>query len=148
MPDYHERLLPTLWIYTVSLLLIPASILVLAPVSITAGVVTSVVLYSATVIALSLTAPVITVRGGQLRAGRATIDLELTGDAVAADARQARIERGTALDARAFLIIRGWVAPLVKVPIDDPADPTPYWLISTRRPTELAAAINRSPRPE
>lgn len=148
MPDYRERLWPTPWIYLASLLLIPASILVLAPVSMPAGVVTGIVLYLAVVGTLSITAPVVEVADGRLRAGRAEIALEHTGEAVAADEDQARIERGTGLDARAFLVIRGWVRPVVRIPIVDPGDPTPYWLVSSRRPNELAAAINRSRRPE
>lgn len=148
MPDYRERLLPTPWIYIVTLLLVPASILVLAPVSFPAGIATGVLLYIATVTALSFTAPVIEVREGRLRAGRATIELRHTGAAIPASESQARVERGTGLDARAFLVIRGWIGPLVRVPIVDSSDPTPYWLVSTRRPKELAAAINQSRRPE
>jgi hypothetical protein len=33
------------------------------------------------------------------------------------------------------------------VPITDLTDPTPYWLLSSRHPEELAAAINGSRRP-
>jgi hypothetical protein len=148
MPDYREKLWPTPWIYIASALLIPASILVLAPVSMPAGIVTGVVLYLALVGSLAITAPVIEVQGGRLRAGRAEIALDDIGEATAADEEQARVERGTGLDARAFLVIRGWIKPVVRVPVVDPADPTPYWLISTRRPKELAAAINRSRRPD
>jgi hypothetical protein len=148
MPDYRERLWPTPWIYIVSLLLVPASILVLAPVSLPAGIVTGVVLYLAAVGALSLTAPVIEIAGGRLRAGRAEIDLGLVGDAVPAAGTAARAELGTGLDARAFLVIRGWVRDVVRIPIVDASDPTPYWLVSSRRPNELAAAINGSRRPE
>ena len=148
MPDYREKLWPTPWIYIASVLLIPASILVLAPVSMPAGIVTGVVLYLALVGSLAITAPVIEVQGGRLRAGRAEIALDDIGEATAADEEQARVERGTGLDARAFLVIRGWIKPVVRVPVVDPADPTPYWLISTRRPKELAAAINRSRRPD
>lgn len=148
MPDYREKLWPTPWIYLASLLLVPASILVLAPVSMPAGIATGVILYLAVIAALSLTAPVIEVDEGMLRAGRAEISLAYTGDAVPAFDEDARIERGTGLDARAFLVIRGWVQPVVKVPITDPSDPAPYWLLSSRRPKELAAAINGSRRPE
>ncbi|WP_448810216.1 DUF3093 domain-containing protein [Agromyces bauzanensis] len=147
MPDYREKLWPTPWIYIASLLLVPASMLVLAPVSLPAGIATGVILYLAVIGSLSLTAPVIEVQDGMLRAGRAEISLAHTGEAVAAFDSDARIERGTGLDARAFLVIRGWVQPLVKVPITDPTDPTPYWLVSSRRPNELAAAINGSRRP-
>jgi hypothetical protein len=147
MPDYREKLWPTPWIYIATLLLIPASILVLAPVSLPAGIATGIVLYGATVGSLTLTAPVIEVRDRKLRAGRAEISLDHTGEAVAAFDGDAQIERGTGLDARAFLVIRGWVHPVVRVPITDPADPAPYWLLSSRRPKELAAAINGSRRP-
>jgi hypothetical protein len=51
------------------------------------------------------------------------------------------------LDVRAWLLIRGWIQPLVRVPIIDENDPAPYWLISSRHPQKLAAAINRSRRP-
>lgn len=148
MPDYREKLWPTPWIYVASLLLIPASILVLAPVSLPAGIATGVILYGAVVASLSITAPVIEVSEDRLRAGRASIPLADTGTAVGATDDAARVERGTGLDARAFLVIRGWVQPVVRVPITDTADPTPYWLISTRHPKELAAAINGSRRPE
>ncbi|GAA1816322.1 DUF3093 domain-containing protein [Agromyces neolithicus] len=148
MPDYREKLWPTPWIYIVSVLLIPASILVLAPVSLPAGIVTGIVLYVGLVGSLAVTSPVIEVQGGRLRAGRAEIALEDVGEAIPADEEQARIERGTGLDARAFLVIRGWIKPVVRVPVDDAADPTPYWLVSTRRPEELAAAINGSRRPD
>jgi Protein of unknown function (DUF3093) len=147
MPDYREKLWPTPWIYLATLLLVPASILVLAPISLPAGIATGVILYLAVIGALSITSPVIEVRDGMLRAGRAEIALSYTGEAVPAFDAGARIERGTGLDARAFLVIRGWVQPVVKVPITDPADPAPYWLLSSRQPKELAAAINGSRRP-
>jgi hypothetical protein len=149
MPEYREKLWPTPWIYVASLLLVPASILVLAPVSLPAGIATGIILYLAVIASLTITSPVIEVHDGNLRAGRAEIPLAYTGEAVPAFDAQARIERGTGLDARAFLVIRGWVQPVVKVPITDPADPAPYWLLSSRRPKELAAAINNgSRRPE
>ncbi|WP_353828349.1 DUF3093 domain-containing protein [Agromyces sp. SYSU T0242] len=147
MPDYRERLWPTPWIYLSSLLLIPASILVLAPVSLPAGIATGIILYLAVAGSLTLTSPVIEVSAGRLRAGRAEVPLELTGEASAATGDAARVERGTGLDARAFLVIRGWIADVVRVPITDAADPAPYWLVSTRHPHELAAAINGSRRP-
>jgi len=148
MPDYREKLWPTPWIYISTLLLVPASILVLAPVSLPAGIATGITLYLAAVGSLTLTSPVIEVGDGMLRAGRAAISLDQTGEAVPAFDAEARVERGTGLDARAFLVIRGWVQPVVRVPITDPADPAPYWLLSSRRPRELAAAINGSRRPE
>ncbi|QAY73875.1 DUF3093 domain-containing protein [Agromyces protaetiae] len=149
MPDYRERLWPSPWIFIASLLLVPASILVLAPVSLPAGIVTGIVLYVAAVGILTLTAPVVEVSDGRLRAGRGEIDLAYVGEAVPiASPEAARVELGTGLDARAFLVIRGWVKSIVRIPIDDADDPTPYWIVSSRRPNEAAAAINRSRRPD
>lgn len=48
---------------------------------------------------------------------------------------------GPAADPLAFVIQRPWVPGAVQVLLDDPADPTPYWLISTNRPEQLAAAL-------
>ena len=47
-------------------------------------------------------------------------------------------------DARAYLLLRPYRKKAVKVSLSDPADPTPYWLVSTRRPDALAAALTRA----
>ncbi|MGH3712605.1 MAG: DUF3093 domain-containing protein [Micromonosporaceae bacterium] len=41
----------------------------------------------------------------------------------------------------AFVVQRPWVRGAVQVTLDDPNDPTPYWLVSCRRPDALVAAI-------
>jgi hypothetical protein len=50
---------------------------------------------------------------------------------------------GPAAEPYAFVIQRPWLPGAVRVVLDDPADPTPYWLISTRAPAELRAALTR-----
>jgi hypothetical protein len=81
------------------------------------------------------------VRDGELRAGRAHIDLELCGEVEALDADRARLAGGAEADARAYLLLRPYIATAVRVAIDDPHDPVPYWLLSTRHPERLAAAV-------
>lgn len=141
MSSYRERLWPAAWMYIVILLIVPATLLVFTPISIVAGIITAIVLVSGSVALLLGAAPVIEVVDGKLAAGRARIPLALVGDTVAARGTEARHERGPGLDARAHLVFRGWVDPVLKVAILDPDDPAPYWLLSTRRPEELAAAI-------
>ena len=58
------------------------------------------------------------------------------------DAEQTRRARGPEADANAFLVLRPWVATAVRVEITDPADPTPYWLVSTREPQRFATAAS------
>ncbi len=48
---------------------------------------------------------------------------------------------GVDADARAFLVTRPYLKRSVLVPVLDPDDRTPYWLISTRHPDRLAAAL-------
>ncbi len=83
----------------------------------------------------------ITVADGVLSAGPARIPLEHLGDAEALDKEETRRVHGVDADARAFLLTRPYVSRAVKVAVTDPADPTPYWLISTRHPRTLAAAL-------
>jgi hypothetical protein len=87
-------------------------------------------------------APRVEVRDGVLRAGGAFIPVDLLGDAVALDADATRVELGPRLDARAHLCLRGWIHSAVRVEVLDPQDPTPYWVVSTRRPEALVAALH------
>lgn len=50
---------------------------------------------------------------------------------------------GRQLDPAAYVLHRTWVGPMVLVVLDDPDDPTPYWLISTRHPERMLAALKR-----
>jgi hypothetical protein len=51
---------------------------------------------------------------------------------------------GPHLDPAAFVVHRGWVGPLLRVQLTDPADPTPYWIFSTRHPDRLAELLRAS----
>ncbi|HOW93696.1 DUF3093 domain-containing protein [Mycolicibacterium fallax] len=48
---------------------------------------------------------------------------------------------GRQLDPAAFVHHRGWIGPMTLLVLDDPDDPTPYWLISTRHPDRMLAAL-------
>lgn len=80
------------------------------------------------------------VRDGEMVAGRAHVPLRHCGPVTALDADQARRLRGPDADANAFLLLRPYVSTAVLIDIADPADPTPYWLVSVRDPQRLADA--------
>jgi hypothetical protein len=40
------------------------------------------------------------------------------------------------------MCFRGWITPVVRIEITDPADRTPYWLTSTRHPEDLVRALS------
>jgi len=138
---YRERLWPAPWVFIATALVIPASLLVFLPISLPAGVGVALGLYAAIVIVLIATTATIEVTETTLRAGRAHIAREFIAVATAFDGAEATAERGVRLDARAWLLVRGWIPGLVRVDISDPEDPTPYWLVATRRPDELAKAL-------
>ena len=76
-----------------------------------------------------------------LRAGRDTLPLSEAGEIVALDEKQAALLRGPRADPAAHLFLRPYVKRAVYIAIADPSDGVPYWLISTRHPDRLAAAM-------
>lgn len=107
-----------------------------------AWVVTAVALVLMAGIFWSYGAVRIEVSGGELRAGRARIAGVHLGAAQALDAEATRRTAGRDADARAFLLLRPYLKRSVRVEVSDPADPTPYWLLSSRHPDRLAAALH------
>jgi hypothetical protein len=86
----------------------------------------------------------VSVSDGVLRAGRARIPVTQLGAVRALDVDGTRRQAGRDADARAYLLIRPYLRRAVRVDIADPADPTPYWLVGTRHPERLAAALTRT----
>jgi len=60
---------------------------------------------------------------------------------VAPSAKSAAL--GRQLDPAAYVLHRAWVAPMILVVLDDPDDPTPYWLVSCRHPDRVLSALTR-----
>ncbi len=135
--------MPTAW-WAVSLLLVVAVwwvVFVVGPASVALAA-------GGAVLALVLAAlwrygnATVAVDASGLRAGRARLLWRYVGTTVALDAGQTRRALGVEADAHAYLLTRPYLSCAVKVVVDDNRDPTPYWLISTRHPTELAARLN------
>lgn len=76
-------------------------------------------------------------------AGRALLPYRYVGHVEPLDVDATRRVLGVDADARAYLLLRAYCRRAVKVAVDDPADPTPYWLVSTRHPGLLAASLSR-----
>lgn len=141
MSIYREKLWPTPWQFISTALVIPASLLVFLPINQTVGMIVAIALYIAIVALLILASPVVEVTATHVVAGKARLPIAVIGELSAHFGDDARAERGPELDARAWLLIRGWIEPVVKVLLVDDADPTPYWLVSTRRPEAVISAV-------
>lgn len=131
-------------IFVMCALIIPASLLVFLPINMTVGVIVAAIGYTVIVVLLIIGSPRIEVTDALFLAGRAKLPVANVGEASGFVGAEATAERGPRLDARAWLVIRGWVSPVVKVIVEDESDPAPYWLVSTRHPKELVAALNRA----
>ncbi len=141
MTIYRERLWASAGLYLATALVIPATLLVFLPINVWVGVGVALVLYAGCVAILIISSPKVTVTDQEFHAGGARIPLSLIGTASSFHEPAATLERGQRLDARAWLLIRGWIGPVVKVENLDPNDPTPYWLVSSRHPEQLEAAL-------
>ncbi|MCR8669953.1 DUF3093 domain-containing protein [Agrococcus sp. HG114] len=145
-PTHRERLVPPWWLLLVLLLIVPAVLLVFLPIDVQAGIAIAVALYVGVVALLWLGAPVVELRDGILRAGRARIPVEHLGEpqVLGGDAATSALRGGW--DPDEHHVVSPWTRALVRAAVVDPEDPTPAWLISSRRPERLAAAIEAARR--
>jgi hypothetical protein len=90
---------------------------------------------------LLVTAVRLRLDGTELTVGRAVLDLSYVSAVRGLDAEATQTRTGPRADARAHLVLRPYVRTAVELTLDDPVDPVPYWIVSTRRPTQLAEAV-------
>ena len=102
---------------------------------------TAVLLLAMTGILWSYGSARVEVADGWLQAGRARISGEFLAEVEPLDPGETRRVTGPGADVRAYLLLRPYLKRSVRVTIRDDRDPTPYWLVSTRHPEHLAAAI-------
>jgi hypothetical protein len=108
--------------------------------------------------------PIVLVTDGELRAGQACLPLAAVGEVTALDETQTRSLRGPRGDPAAFLLMRPYLRQAVYVEVARPGAETraqrrlrglrpraetarpavaaPYWLVGTRHPAALVAAID------
>jgi hypothetical protein len=82
--------------------------------------------------------------GGQtveLWAGAAHLPVDVVARSALVPRSAKSAALGRQLDPAAFVVHKAWVGPMVLLVLDDPDDPTPYWLVSTRHPERVLAAL-------
>ncbi len=83
----------------------------------------------------------VAVDGDELQVDDARLPVRYVADAIPLDTEGRREVLGVGAHPLAFVVQRPWIGGAVQVVLDDPADPTPYWVVSSRRPVELATAV-------
>ena len=148
MRVYHERL----WV-PVSWWLLGLAVIVILGAELAAGfgwpvaaAIYAVLVAGWVAMLLSWGRPRVEVAGEELIAGGARLALAGAGQVSVLNRAQTRAITGPRADPAGFALIRPYLREAVYVEVTDPAAGTPYWVVGTRRPAELAAAIN-SARP-
>ncbi|MFC3298959.1 DUF3093 domain-containing protein [Arthrobacter agilis] len=141
--SYEERLWPSFWIWLIAAGFSAATIVMFAPISMVVGYTVAVVVAIIVGTLLILSTPRIVVTDTTLTVGRATIERSYLGDVGWYTGDDATHQRGPGLHGLAYLCIRGWISPVVRIELTDPEDRTPYWLVSSRTPERLVEALTR-----
>lgn len=84
------------------------------------------------------------VTADEVRVGRAVLGAAYIAGCQPLDPVQTKARCGVDADARAHLMIRPYIKSSVEITLDDADDPVPYWLLSTRHPAALAAAVQQA----
>ncbi|WP_250038188.1 DUF3093 domain-containing protein [Paractinoplanes maris] len=142
-PAYRERLHLTWWIWPVMMIVVAIlAVEVLLGFPAMPGWVPFAVLVPLTVAGMVWISRIrVAVTDGEFQVDDARLPVEFIKDVVALDAEGKREALGVGAHPLAFVVQRPWIGPAVQVLLDDPDDPTPYWIVSTRHPVELATAL-------
>jgi hypothetical protein len=142
---YRHRVRPTIWVW-LFMVLVTGSLGVAAGAVLGSWAGWLLFVGSSLVPVTLLVRSTVTIEVSQavLRVDRATLPLEFAGAVTVLDAEAARRQRGPELDPACHLVLRGWIPTAVRIENIDPADPVPYWYLSTADPVGLSEAIERS----
>lgn len=149
---YRERMRPGWFAVVLAVLAGAAAGAVVWPLHATVGYVVGGLAIVLAVGGLVLPAPVLLVEAtdpelgsaARFHAGRAHIGVEHLGPAEVLDPEALRAAMGPQADPRAYVCHRPWVRSGVRLAVLDPRDPTPYWLVTSRRATELATILGQA----
>lgn len=142
--QYSERVLPNFGTFAAVFVLLPSAVIISEPFDLRVGLLIGVLVVGAIWALLIFRAPTIVISATELRVGRAVVPRNLIGEPLAITKDQIFSERGPNLNPAAHKVFQGTVKTAVKIPINDPLDPTPYWLVSTRNPSKLVEILRKS----
>ncbi|MFN2517663.1 MAG: DUF3093 domain-containing protein [Jatrophihabitantaceae bacterium] len=140
---YREPLRAPWWWYPVALTIaaILAAEFHIARLALTDWIPYGILLPLSVVIVWWLGHSALEVADGELRIRGAHLPLRYVSGAVALDGPTLRRVVGREGDPAAFVSIRPWIGPGVQFWVDDPEDPTPYWIVSSRRPQQVVELL-------
>jgi len=141
--QYHETLRAPWWWYlvAVAIAVLLAAEFHIAGLPLTDWIPYSVLLPLAVGIVWRVGRSSLEVTDGEVRIRGAHLPLRFVSGAVALDGPTLRRVVGREGDPAAFISIRPWIGPGVQFWVDDPDDPTPYWVVSSRHPERIVELL-------
>ena len=141
---YVERLRLPAWWWLVAIALVASlAVAVLAYVPIAQGLlVVGLFVLAVGVVMFTYGRTAVRVFDDTLWVGRYSIEGRWIAGAEALDRTESAKVMSSSSSTRDFLLTRPYIGDLVRVRLDDAADPHPHWLVSTRHASELAQAVS------
>ena len=138
---YREFLYPSVNTFMSIAIVFPTIWLTLYPWNRELGLLLGAIASLALLCLALLRAPSISVTDTDFRVGKVSIPRAEIGAIEVLKDEASRHARGPGLDPKAYVLFRGTTRNLVRVHLVSAVDPTPYWLVSSRKPEQLAAAL-------
>jgi hypothetical protein len=144
VPPYRERLrLPLSWVAGALVVALIAAAQLHTALTGWAGAVPYLVLLPGVVLgALALSRREVRVEDGALHVPGARAPLTVFGPPEVLQGQALQHWMGPLADPHAWVATSPWLRGAVRLPVLDPADDTPYWLVGSRDPVALAAALS------
>jgi hypothetical protein len=140
---YRERLRTPIWWYAVALgvAALLAAEFHISKYALTDWIPYSVLLPGALAVVWSIGHSSLEIKGGEVHIRGAHVPMTEISGAIALDPKTLKLVVGREGDPAAFVSIRPWVGPGVQLWLDDPDDPTPYWIVSSRNPQAVVDIV-------
>lgn len=142
--SYVERLRVPLWWWLVAVALVGSlAVAILAYVPFVQGLLV-LGLFAITVglVVFAYGHTAVRVMDGDLHVGRHRIEGRWIAGAQALGQKESEYAMSAGANTDDFLMTRPYIAQLVRIELNDAADPHPHWLVSSRRPEQLAVAVD------
>ena len=140
-PKYTEWVLPNWTSFIPVLGIFPAIWLTFLPINVSIGLWSGVAVSLLVVVLMIAKSAKVSVTDDELRVANAVINRCHIASVEVISKDEAFAARGRDLDPRAWIHFQGSVPTLALVRLNDPEDPTPYWLFSTRNPEKVRESL-------
>jgi Protein of unknown function (DUF3093) len=146
MRDYRERLRVPLawWLLAMPTVLILGATLYAGLAEPWPVIIMASLAVGCTALLITMGLGTVEIRDGALRAGHSVLPLTVVSEVVGLHEKQTALLRGPRADPAAHLYSRPYLKESVYLAVNPASVAAPYWLVGTRHPAELIAAIERS----